>query len=304
MAGTATSQSHTTRASKAIALEQDSTVKAAPPSSIGFIQSFLIASALLLAVRLGIEQLNDPVHKKVLLVAAISAVVLFGTIRAIALKAMLLLGLACAAYVLFDNWGHATTGKMKVSEIARQTLSMASGYAPIKKLRDSFQPNLYAKYVNAVDVRDAKINVLASKIVANCEAQDVGCQARAIALWVSNGVHYVADPTTGGEYVKPPLQTLEAMAGDCDDQTVLASSLLGTIGIKSVFVFEKRHVYPRACFAAKVPPKYLDSDVYAMHGQYYCYDLEPTAKGTGLGVRHKDRPVEAVVDVQTKVVSK
>lgn len=271
-----------------------------PSSGLGFIQSFGIATLSLVAFRYGVEQIADPLYKKIFIYTAIGLVVFSKTVRSILIKAALLLVFACATYVLIANWKNISNKRISILEVAKQSINLASGYGPVKNLKNNFQSSPYLKYVSAVDVRDEHINTLSSQIISECSVKEFGCQARSIARYVADETKYVPDPTTGGDYVKSPLQTLEAMAGDCDDKTVLASSLLGTIGIKTVFVFEKRHVYPRACFEKEIPTKYLDSGRYSKYGDLYCYDLEPTAEGSGLGVRHDEFEIEAIIDVQTK----
>ena len=53
---------------------------------------------------------------------------------------------------------------------------------------------------------------------------------------------YVSDPLSF-EYVKTPIESLASEGGDCDDASVLLSSLLGAIGIQTRLVFITDHVY-------------------------------------------------------------
>lgn len=47
---------------------------------------------------------------------------------------------------------------------------------------------------------------------------------------------YVSDPKESADYVQYPSETLRLRGGDCDDMTVLFSSLLSSIGISTAFV--------------------------------------------------------------------
>lgn len=54
-------------------------------------------------------------------------------------------------------------------------------------------------------------------------------QVRNVQLWVQQNIRYVHDPKDM-ELVQTPEKTLQWLAGDCDDQAVLVSSLLESIG--------------------------------------------------------------------------
>lgn len=54
-------------------------------------------------------------------------------------------------------------------------------------------------------------------------------EMRAIQSWVQNNVRYAFDPRDV-EYFQTPRRTLKDLAGDCDDQAILTSSLLESIG--------------------------------------------------------------------------
>lgn len=54
-------------------------------------------------------------------------------------------------------------------------------------------------------------------------------EMRAVQSWVQNNVRYAFDPRDV-EYFQTPRRTLKDLAGDCDDQAILTSSLLESIG--------------------------------------------------------------------------
>lgn len=60
-------------------------------------------------------------------------------------------------------------------------------------------------------------------------------QIKAVHAWVRDNVQYVRD-INGVETLATPVQTLEYMQGDCDDQATLVASLLETIGHPTRFV--------------------------------------------------------------------
>lgn len=59
-------------------------------------------------------------------------------------------------------------------------------------------------------------------------------QVRAIQQWVQQNIRYIRDPTSV-ELVQTPQKTLQWMAGDCDDQSVLTAALLDSIGHPAQF---------------------------------------------------------------------
>ncbi len=117
---------------------------------------------------------------------------------------------------------------------------------------------------------------------------------------MADRIKYRSDPTISDDYIKAPLHTLKARAGDCEDKAILATSLMGTLGMSTLMVFERSHAYPMVCFKAKVPNKHLDSGVYYdLHDGRTCYATEPTAKGSGIGVEKDLNIVRAIYDTTT-----
>jgi transglutaminase-like putative cysteine protease len=76
------------------------------------------------------------------------------------------------------------------------------------------------------------------------------------------GITYVVDPATpyiefsknelAIDYLQFPKQTLEFMAGDCDDLSILYSSLLEAVGVETAFVTTPGHIF--VAFALAMPP--------------------------------------------------
>jgi len=65
--------------------------------------------------------------------------------------------------------------------------------------------------------------------------------AKAIGEWVAENMTYMSDPP--GDFLQPPLQTLEvAKGGDCDDLTILTCSLWRSVGLKTFLAYMEGHV--------------------------------------------------------------
>jgi hypothetical protein len=276
-------------------------VAPAPSNSrIGFWGSFILVSSILITFRYSLDFVSDPQYRKYAIYFLIGIVIAFKSVRAVIFKAALFLLLLSTISFCFNNWNSLKQHNITASEGAIQTWRIFSGYGPIREFGKRIQADQYRKYVDVIDVRNEQINILASKLTKDCADGDQGCQAQAIAKYVSTNINYRSDPISGSDYIKPPLLTLEAGAGDCEDKTILTSSLLGTIGIPTHLVFERRHVYPRACFPKQIDSQYLDSDKVTQVGKLFCYDLEPTAKWSGLGLdQHDEKKIEATIDVKT-----
>jgi hypothetical protein len=86
-------------------------------------------------------------------------------------------------------------------------------------------------------------------------------RARALIETLAGRLMYVNDPRMSADFVQYPAETLEMRGGDCDDMTVLFSSLLGSIGLSTAFVevlppgdASRNHIY--LLFDTGVPPKF------------------------------------------------
>lgn len=108
-------------------------------------------------------------------------------------------------------------------------------------------------------VKDPAVNVAAIGMVRGVGDQfSRDAKAQAIYTAVANRFSYVEDPVGPlgpKETLRPARVLLQIWAGDCDDASVLISSLLGTIGIPSRLVTiaadpsapdEFSHIYPEA----------------------------------------------------------
>lgn len=68
--------------------------------------------------------------------------------------------------------------------------------------------------------------------------RDFHALADAVYKWGNRNIAYMRDPD-GVEYVQSPLKTLKYGFGDCDDHTVLYSTLLSSIGVPVRFKLAK-----------------------------------------------------------------
>jgi|ETN02SMinimDraft_4_1059925.scaffolds.fasta_scaffold72523_2 hypothetical protein len=104
----------------------------------------------------------------------------------------------------------------------------------------------YGEYVTLVDGSDARVKLVADKIVGrSCESGQRVCFAKALFYFVRDEFDYVNDPLAY-DYVKSAPLSLESTIGDCDDSSILIANFLDSIGIESRFVFVSGHVWVQA----------------------------------------------------------
>lgn len=72
---------------------------------------------------------------------------------------------------------------------------------------------------------------LALKLTGGLKQKDYESEARIIHYWVRDYIRYVRDPR-GLELLHAPEEIFLNRAGDCDDKTILAASMLLSIGHK------------------------------------------------------------------------
>ncbi len=108
------------------------------------------------------------------------------------------------------------------------------------------------------------------------------------------GIGYVVDPTTpyvefsenklAIDYLQFPKQTLEFMAGDCDDLSILYSSLLEAVGVETAFVTTPGHIF--VAFTLTMTPdearkKFLYPDDLIFREDKVWLPVEITARNRG-----------------------
>jgi hypothetical protein len=83
-------------------------------------------------------------------------------------------------------------------------------------------------------VKDPRIRNAALQIVGGVPARDSASEIEAIFFWVKGNVRFTKDPYEI-ELISHPVRTLELKAGDCDDQAILISALLRSVGYNTRF---------------------------------------------------------------------
>lgn len=107
--------------------------------------------------------------------------------------------------------------------------------------------------------KNSTVHTRALSLTQHCEQKDYACEVRALHAFVRDRVRYVLDPKDV-ERVQSPDVTLNLMAGDCDDKSVLLASLLEAMGHPTRFVaigFEPgifSHVYVETLIGARWIP--------------------------------------------------
>ena len=72
-------------------------------------------------------------------------------------------------------------------------------------------------------------------ITRSCESKDFRCEILRVYDWVDSEIRFVKD-VHGVETLQTPERTIELGVGDCDDQSILLSALLESIGHATRFV--------------------------------------------------------------------
>ena len=83
--------------------------------------------------------------------------------------------------------------------------------------------------------KSPRIITLARMLTARLPPKDWYGEIVAVHMYVRDTIRYVQD-VDGVETLATPDRTLEEMAGDCDDKSLLLAALLGAIGHPSRFV--------------------------------------------------------------------
>lgn len=104
--------------------------------------------------------------------------------------------------------------------------------------------------------RNPTVRELALILTRNLPQKKWLAEVQAIHRFVRDEIRYVKD-IRGVETIQTPIQTLRIGAGDCDDKSILAASLLEAIGhptrFKAVGMSSGRfsHVYPETKIGGK-----------------------------------------------------
>jgi len=108
------------------------------------------------------------------------------------------------------------------------------------------QPSRYASYLNAINPASNDLRALAYAKTKTCPPGDKNCAIAELYRYVQHDIGYLSDPVAR-EYIQPPEATLQIGAGDCEDLSILLSSLLENVGVPTYLVFTRTHAYVLAC---------------------------------------------------------
>ena len=126
-------------------------------------------------------------------------------------------------------------------------------------------PEVSSGKITAYVQVNQEIKQIADKIVTlSCQETHKVCNAKAMFYFVQKNFNYLNDPLAF-EYYKTPQESLKSDSGDCDDSSILLSSLLQSIGLQTRFVFVPGHVYvqvklPEAISAYKTEDNWINLD--------------------------------------------
>lgn len=202
--------------------------------------------------------------------AAVGALVLIGK-RQAQLSGLGRLGLLKPKYRYVDQRyaaapmvGRSEGGGMKIEH--RRSAEM-----PIEERVASIQDLVWK------GVQDPRMRKLALGITKHCPERDGLCESKAVYDYVKRNVRYTGDvapikmgrggPVEGVDFFQSGKRTVEFGGGDCDDHSVLASTLLALNGITprlrvtaSTRNGEDEHIYAIAGLPKTAPAKWVAVD--------------------------------------------
>jgi len=101
-------------------------------------------------------------------------------------------------------------------------------------------------YISEIVFEDLNLRTLAATIVSGCPSGDKECQINKLYRYVIENYNYYSDPRNI-EFIQSPYETMKVKGGDCEDLTILLSSLLENLGVKTYMVLTEDHAYCLAC---------------------------------------------------------
>ncbi len=69
------------------------------------------------------------------------------------------------------------------------------------------------------------------------------CRQFSLIKYIKDNYKYVNDPS-GFDYFASPIESINLMAGDCDDYSILMASSLEAVGVDVRIIWAPKHVYP------------------------------------------------------------
>ncbi len=92
------------------------------------------------------------------------------------------------------------------------------------------------------------------------------CRQFSLLKYIKENFKYVADPSDF-DYFASPQESIELMAGDCDDYSILMASVLKAIGADVRIIWAPRHVYPELYCGDKANFEKYVSAIYTFFEQ-------------------------------------
>lgn len=321
--------------------EQGGPAVSGEPGGLGATGAFLVVAVVLVVASLVVRRIDDPKWQLRVYVVVIVGLLSSAALRWALVKALLLVA-AVGAAMFYGAYRDAVDRGEISSRVAVQRVvndltgirfpppeaSREEGRDVIREMtRDSTR---YAPYLEKIDSRNPDINRRASELARGCHAGDHLCETARILAFVTDQVEYRSDPR-GGEYIKSPQETLAAMAGDCEDKSILLISLLESLGHHTFMVFTPNHAYALDCYEQELLPLLQDglrqhaagdgfaylADLAPRHNtralqaalegavglrirERYCYPLESTQAGSWIGVNNGEHEYVTAFDPVTK----
>jgi hypothetical protein len=101
-------------------------------------------------------------------------------------------------------------------------------------------------YIDKIVYEDIELRSLASSVTKGCSSGNKECQLNKVYHYVVDNFDYYSDPRSK-EFIQSPNDTLKVKGGDCEDLTILMTSLLENLGFKTYLVLTDNHAYALAC---------------------------------------------------------
>jgi len=162
-------------------------------------------------------------------------------------------------------------------------------------------------YVNAIEYDNEQYREEALEIIKDCKSGDIECYTDKILKHFSSTIKYVGD-RRDQEHIEGVKKTLETGIGDCEDISIVLSTYLENIGIKTKFVIISGHAYSMACGLSteKVESLVPEGKLFNYYpiADEYCFALEGTlGEEAYIGFDAGEGAEKLVIDPVTKEYS-
>lgn len=164
------------------------------------------------------------------------------------ISALGLLGVSLL-FPLFFGWNHSMVYQSTLQQFTHAR-NRISSQVDIKSAEGVAQPHitLQQRIQQKVDYANPEVRMFAvrnSLLYFDDYYSKYGqiCRQFSLIRFIKENFKYVKDPA-GMDYFASPVESLELMAGDCDDHSILMASALEAIGAKVRIIWAPGHVYP------------------------------------------------------------